>query len=70
MDNERICKVCGLPFNHTSLSGYYICPHCDRGVYRDKTKWTYKETLNAKMRKEKAKQIYHERMKILSQEVK
>jgi len=58
LNTERICESCGLLFSSSSLGGYYLCSHCDRGVFRDGTRWSYEEAVNEEMRKEKAKQIY------------
>lgn len=55
---ERICKGCGLPFSNSSFGGYYLCSYCDRGVFRNGSRWSYEEAVNEKMRKEKAKLIY------------
>ena len=57
---ERICEVCDLPFTHASMGGDHICPHCDCGIYRDGTRWTYGETVRREIRKAKAKRIYEE----------
>jgi len=55
---DKICEICGLPFNNLSYGGYYVCPHCDCGVYRDGTRWAPEEIINDENRKAKAKQIY------------
>jgi len=57
-ETERICRGCCLPFSNLSFGGYYLCSYCDRGIFRDGSRWSYEEAVNEKMRKEKAKLIY------------
>lgn len=50
----RDCISCGLPFTESSMSGYWICPACDCGIFRDGTPWDWPD-MYEEIRKENAK---------------
>lgn len=39
------CRVCGLESHYASFGGPGVCPACDCGMFRDGSKWTFREML-------------------------
>ena len=62
-DENAPCIWCGLPVESASMGGTNLCPACDCGVYRDGTRWTYKESMNQDFLTKKAKEIYEKLLK-------
>lgn len=62
-DEKAPCICCRLPVESASMGGTDVCPWCDCGQYRDGTKQTLEETLDKKLLRKRAKEIYDKRKK-------
>jgi hypothetical protein len=51
------CRICGLPVVAASFGGRDVCPWCDMGMFRDGTRWSYAETMNLQLIRERAREF-------------